>query len=116
MEKYSIVFLLNDNNQWNSLFSHLNNLYKFPNKLNQVAVVITSTAILGCLKHADLDILHDNINKYMNKKVTFYLCINTVEKFQIDPDNLIKDITIATEGGILKVADLQSEGYLHFDI
>ena len=107
MEKYSIVLHLNDNNKWNSLFSHLNNLYKFPDKLNQIAVVITSTAILGCLKHADLDILHDNIKKYKNKKVVFYLCSNTVEKFQIDPDNLVKDSNIATEEVILQIFELQ---------
>ena len=116
MEKYSIVFLLNDNNKWYDLFSHLNNVYKFPEKIDHIAVVITSNAILSCLKHSDQDALHDNMKNFQAKGVKFSICGNTIEKFQFNPDDLMPDMDIDTEGGIFKAIEYQVQGYFKFII
>ena len=116
MEKYKIIFFLSNNEQWNGLMNYLQHIYLFPEKIDQAAVVITSSAILSCLKHSDQDALHREMEAYQKKGVAFFICGNTVEKFQLDPDNLMPDMDIVSEGGIYKVLECQSLGYSLFKL
>lgn len=110
-ERYKIVFLINDNNKWQSLFGHIENLFKQSTKIESIAVVITNTAILSCLKDSTLTDFKLALKELTNKKVWFWLCGNTVKKFHISEHQLLPEIIIAEEGGILKAVGFQSQGY-----
>lgn len=111
METYRIVFLISDNNKWDHLFGHLANLLKQPQKIDQIGVVITDTAILSCLKGTILQEFRDHLSQFMQANVQFWLCGNTVHKYNIDKANILSDLEIVPEGGIFKVLECETAGY-----
>ena len=111
MEKFKFAFLIDDNNHWDHVFGHLKNILNQPDKVDKITVVIISTAILNCLKNADVQPFKDSINLYISKGVEFFLCGNTTKHFNFTADDIISQISITPGGGLIKMAELMSDGY-----
>lgn len=111
MEKLNFVFLIRDDSRWEQLFSHIANMKKQSDEINKIAVVAISTALLSCLKSTRLDTLKTSISHWTEENVDFYMCINTLSRYGIDENLLLPEIKIAREGGLIKVARLEANGY-----
>lgn len=111
MEKFSFVFLIREDTCWNQLFSHVDNLKKSSDEVGNIAVVAVGTALLSCLRFTNLETIKETISRLSYEGTQFYLCINTMSRYGIQEDMLLPQIAIAHEGGLLKVAKLESMGY-----
>lgn len=110
MDKLNFVFLIRDDRSWEQLFSHVINLKK-QSVTDKIAVVSVGTALLSCLKSTHLDKFKSTITHFKDEGVEFYQCINTLSRYGIDEKMLLPEISIAGEGGLIKVACLESIGY-----
>lgn len=111
MKKLSFVFLIREDNYWNQVFSHIENLKKSPDKVGDIAVIAIGTALLSCLQFTNLKTLKENIARLSKEGIQFYLCINTMSRYGITEDMLLPEIVVALEGGLLRAAVFESEGY-----
>lgn len=116
MEKLNIVFLIREDNRWEQLFSHIANLKKQPDDIDKIAVVIVNTAILSCLKSTRLDKLKAMVSDLKADNVTFYLCVNTLNRYGIQRDMILPEIEISDKGGLLTVARFEEMGYHVFTL
>ena len=55
MEKFNFIFLINDNNKWQHVFGYIDHLTKHTEKVDNIAVVATDTAVLSCLIGTTID-------------------------------------------------------------
>lgn len=53
------------------------------------------------------------IAKLQEQGVEFNACANTLTALGIEPDELLADFVIAEKGGVTRIAELQSQGYLY---
>jgi len=53
------------------------------------------------------------ISKLQAQGVEFDVCANTLTAMGIEPDELLADFVIAEKGGVTRIAELQSQGYLY---
>lgn len=111
MENFNFVFLLRDDNSWNQLFSHIENLKKSPKEIGNITVVVISTALLSCLQCTNLETHKEAISRLSDEGVQFFLCINTMSRYGIDEKMLLPEIAVAHEGGLMKTAKFESMGY-----
>ena len=111
MEKLNFVFLIRDDRYWEQLFSHIANMKKQSDEIDKIAVVAVSTALLSYLKSTHLDTLKATISHLANNNVEFYMCTNTLSRYGINENSLLPKIKIAREGGLLKVACFETNGY-----
>ena len=111
MDKLNFVFLIWEDNHWEQLFSHIANISKQAAMIDKIVVVAVGTALLSYLKSTHLDTVKAAISHWKKENVEFYLCGNTLSKYGIDEDRILPEIKIAHEGGLLKVATLESMGY-----
>lgn len=111
MDKLNFVFLIREDNHWEQLFSHIANLSKQVAMTDKIVVVAVGTALLSCLKSTRMETVKSAISQLNKGNVEFYLCGNTLSKYGIDEDFILPEIKIAHEGGLLKVACLESVGY-----
>ncbi|CAK7074910.1 MAG: hypothetical protein PARBA_03017 [Parabacteroides sp.] len=116
MDKLNFVFLIKDDRCWEELFSHIINFKKQPAMTDKIAVISIGTALLSCLKSTHLDTTKSTITYLNNENVEFYQCINTLSRYGIDEKMLLPEISIAREGGLMKVAYFESMGYHSFTL
>lgn len=111
MEKLNFVFLIREDACWGQLFSHIANLKKESDFVGDIAVVAVGTSLLSCLRSARTDALKSKIASMHAENVQFYLCTNTMYHYGIVEDMIMPEFEIAHEGGLLKVARLETLGY-----
>lgn len=116
MEKYKIIFLISDNNKWSRLFAHIENLLLQSHMIDSIEVVVTDTAILSTLRQNSLANTALTILRLHERKVAFWLCGNTLHKFNFPAESIMPEIKIAPEGGIIKVVERQAMGYNLFTL
>jgi Uncharacterized conserved protein len=109
--KYKIVFLLTNNNSWQGVISQIKNLLKVHQLIEDIAVVITNSAVLSCFKENNLEEFKTDFDLLDSSGIKFWICANTLKKYNIPPDILFNQLEIAEQGGILKVIEYQSKGY-----
>lgn len=114
MDKLNFVFLIRDDRYWEQLFSHIAHLNQQPAMVDKIAVVSVGTALLSCLKSTQLETVKSTFTRLDNENVKFYQCINTLSRYGIDEKLLLPEISIAEEGGLMKVAYFESMGYHSF--
>ena len=116
MDKLNFVFLIRDDRYWEQLFSHIAHLKQQPALVDTIAVVSIGTALLSCLKSTQLKTVKSTFTRLDNENVKFYQCINTLSLYGIDEKLLLPEITIAKEGGLMKVAVFESIGFHSFTL
>jgi len=53
------------------------------------------------------------IAKLQEQGVEFNACANTLTALGVEPDELLADFVIADQGGVTRIAELQSQGYVY---
>lgn len=116
MEKINFVFLISVDTGWREVFSHIKNLRKTTGDVGNIAVVAIGTAILSCLQQTNKPKLKEAVTAMSKEGVQFYLCINTMERYGITKDMLLPEIQVATDGGLMRTAKLEAQGYHKFPV
>ena len=116
MEKIDFVFLINKDTGWKDVFSHIENLKNTRNETGNIAVVAIGTALLSCLQRTNEKKFQESISGLSKEGVQFYLCINTMRRYGITEDLLLPEIKVAQDGGLMRTARFESQGYHKFMI
>lgn len=111
MDKLNFVFLIRDDRYWEQLFSYISHLNQQSLMIDKIAVVSVGTALLSCLKSTHLETVKSTITRLNSENVKFYQCINTLSRYGINEKWLLPEISIAQEGGLMKVVLFESMGY-----
>ena len=109
--KFKIVFLISEENKWEHLMMNIKHVNQRMELVDRIAIVAIDTAILACLKDTIMDDCKSQVTNLSAINVDFFLCINTCIKYGIKTDSVLPEFKIAEEGGILKVMNLQEQGY-----
>ena len=113
MITYKVVFLIKDNNDWDYLFHYITHLSQYPDIITGIVVIVTDTAVLSCLKGTKLDNFRFLLKTAIDEKTEFWICNNTLHKYNIAFDSLIPVFKLAEKGGIIKLCEFQSNGYCY---
>lgn len=57
--------------------------------------------------------LKEMVSKLVAQGVTLTMCGNTITKMNIDPSKLVSGCNIAKQGGIVRLVELQEQGYAY---
>ncbi|MBK5939786.1 DsrE family protein [Halochromatium roseum] len=57
--------------------------------------------------------VRENVAKLQEQGVTFEACANTLTALGFERDELLSGFVIAEKGGVTRIAELQSEGYVY---
>jgi intracellular sulfur oxidation DsrE/DsrF family protein len=60
-----------------------------------------------------VDRVRSGIADLQAQGVTFEACANTLEALDMEPDELLPGFKIAEQGGVTRIAQLQSQGYAY---
>lgn len=116
MEKINFVFLLRADTGWKELFLHIKNLKETTDDTGSIAVVAIGTAILSCLQRTNKPKLKEAVANLAKEDVQFYLCINTMKRYGVTADMLLPEVKVAEDGGVMRTAKLEGQGYHKFPI
>lgn len=113
MEKYKVVFHINESSKWNSLLANVNNLIRDLGKDNVVIEVIANG--MAVVDYTENLAIADNnfINKVgaaANLGVKFTACRNSLIGNKID-EGLMPGFINVVPAGVTELVKRQAEGY-----
>lgn len=83
-----------------------------PDKVSIVLVVHGPALEAFVSSKANPDIRRQ-IQKRVDDGVAFVACGNTMKAQKLDPADMLKGFDVAEEGGVVRIADLQEQGYVY---
>ena len=115
MEKYKVVFHVNESNKWSALLANVNNLVKDLGQDNIIIeVVANGVAVVDYVLNIDKD-NNNFINKVsdaVNYGVKFIACRNALVGNKID-ENLLPSFITVVPAGVTGLIKKQVEGYAY---
>ncbi|WP_058555546.1 DsrE family protein [Thiohalocapsa sp. ML1] len=79
----------------------------------EIVVVSHGPAVKRFVDIEAVDQVRGGVAALQAQGVTFEACANTLTALGIEPDELLADIKIAEQGGVTRIAQLQSQGYAY---
>ncbi|MBK5929665.1 DsrE family protein [Halochromatium salexigens] len=83
-----------------------------PEKIN-IVLVAHGPAVRRFHDIEAVNRVRENVAKLQEQGVTFEACARTLELINFDRDELLEGFLIAEQGGVTRIADLQSQGYVY---
>jgi uncharacterized protein len=113
MEKYKVVFHINESNKWSTLLANVNNLIKDLGKDNVIVeVVANGTAVSDYVSDSNKDDnnLINKVSEAINFGVKFLACKNSLASNKID-ERLIPEFITVIPAGVTELVKKQAAGY-----
>lgn len=79
----------------------------------EIVLVAHGPAVKGFGALEALEGVRAGVAKLKDQGVQFQACANTLKVFDMTGDDLLPGFTIAEAGGVTRIAELQSQGYLY---
>ena len=102
-----VVFHVSNNNQWDRVFPHLINITNEDPEID-IKIVALSSGVDAVLKGYKKE--SEVIEMTKNYNIEFMICNNTMVGNGIEKEQLIDTVSVVPSG-IVKIIDLQNEGY-----
>ncbi len=83
-----------------------------PEKIN-IVLVTHGPAVTRFHDIEAVDRVRENVAKLQEQGVTFEACARTLELMNFARDELLDGFLIAEQGGVTRIAELQSQGYVY---
>jgi len=113
--KLDVVYHLSDEGKvgfvLNNIQNHINGIGG-PEKIN-IILVSHGPAVKRFNDIEAVNRVRENVAKLQEQGVTFEACANTLTALNLEPDELLPGFVIAEQGGVTRIAELQSEGYAY---
>ena len=116
MDKQKILYAFNDDMKWEKLLKDIDNINRYPEVVEKIAVIAFGTAILSILKSTSLEEIKSKIAQASHNGIDFYVCGNTMRKYGITADQLLPQIKIAQRGTDIQILEMKEEGFYLFTI
>ncbi|NEX18545.1 MAG: hypothetical protein C1943_18590 [Halochromatium sp.] len=113
--KLDVVYHVSDEDKvgfvLNNIQNHINGIGG-PEKIN-IVLVSHGPAVKRFNDIEAVNRVRENVAKLQEQGVTFEACANTLTALNLEPDELLSGFVIAEQGGVTRIAELQSEGYVY---
>lgn len=76
-------------------------------------IVVHGPAVKNFLSDTIDPELKEQVTKLVAQGVTLTMCGNTITKMNIDPNHLVSGCNIAKQGGVIRLIELQEQGYAY---
>lgn len=83
-----------------------------PDKV-RIVLVIHGPALEAFVSSKANPDIRSQMSKRSKEGVSFVACGNTMKAQKLEPGDLLGDFEVAEEGGVVRIADLQEQGYLY---
>jgi intracellular sulfur oxidation DsrE/DsrF family protein len=110
MEKYKVVFHINESSRWSVLLANINNLIKDLGKENIIIEVVSNgAAVVDYVQNSDKDFIN-KVREAANLGVGFAVCRNSLIGNKIE-EKLIESFIKVVPAGVTEIIKKQAEGY-----
>jgi hypothetical protein len=79
----------------------------------KVVLVAHGPAVKRLVDIDAVDRVRNAVAKLQGQGVVVEACAKTLTAFDLDPDELLADIRIAERGGVTRIGELQTQGYVY---
>jgi len=114
-DKLDVVYHVSDEDKvgfaLNNIQNHINGIGG-PDKIN-VVLVSHGPAVKRFNDIEAVNSVREKVAKLQQQGVVFEACANTLAALNLEPDELLEGFVIAEQGGVTRIAELQSEGYAY---
>lgn len=114
-DKLDVVYHVSDEDKvgfaLNNIQNHIDGIGG-PKKIN-VILVSHGPAVKRFNDIEAVNSVRENVAKLQEQGVVFEACANTLAALNLEPDELLTGFVIAEEGGVTRIAELQSKGYAY---
>ncbi|MEA3639326.1 MAG: DsrE family protein [Lamprobacter sp.] len=114
-DKLNVVYHLSDEDKvsfaLNNIQNHIDGIGG-PEKIN-IILVSHGSAVNRFTDIEAVNKVRENVAKLQEQGVTFEACANTLSVFNLEPDELLPGFVLAEQGGVTRIAELQSKGYVY---
>lgn len=113
--KLNVVYHVSDESKvnfaLNNIQNHINGIGG-PDKIN-VVLVLHGPAVKRFDSLEAVASVRDGVAKLQEQGVAVEACANTLAALNLEPDELLDGLGIAEQGGVTRIAELQSQGYAY---
>ena len=110
----NVVYSINCDKKWDSLLSSIKEIRLYPDKVNKIVVVAMGTAILSAIKLTCPEQKRADFKHLIASNIDFYICVNTMNRYNITKELLIPEFKIAERGASIKILEFEEIGYKLF--
>ncbi len=114
-DKLDVVYHLSEEEKvgfvLNNIQNHIDGIGG-PEKIN-VVLVMHGSAVKRFSDIEAVNRVRERVAKLQEQDVTFEACANTLTALGLEPDELLPGFVIAEKGGVTRIGELQSQGYVY---
>ena len=114
-DKLKVVYHVSDDNKVPFVLNNIQNHIDGVGGADNIEIVLVShgPAVKRFVDIEAVDKDRSAVAKLQEQGVDFEACANTLTALGIEPDELLSDFVIAEKGGVTRIAELQSQGYVY---
>ncbi|MCF7983997.1 MAG: DsrE family protein [Thiohalocapsa sp.] len=114
-EKMKVVYHVSDEDKVSFALNNIQNHIDGAGGPENVEIVLVShgPAVKRFVDIEAVDRVRTGVAKLQEQGVTLEACRNTLTALNVDADELLPDFVIAEQGGVVRIAELQSRGYVY---
>lgn len=114
-DKLKVVYHVADEEKVGFALANIRNHIEGVGGADKVEIVLVAhgPAVKGFADLGALEGVRAAVAGLADQGVQFQACANTLKVFGMAPDDLLPAFTIADQGGVVRIAELQSQGYLY---
>jgi uncharacterized protein len=114
-DKLKVVYHLSDADKVNFVLGNIRNHYEGvggPDKVT-IALVVHGPALKAFQAAQANPDMKKRVGEFQKAGLNMLACGNTMKGQQVTAADLLPGFTVAEEGGVVRLAELQSQGYLY---
>jgi intracellular sulfur oxidation DsrE/DsrF family protein len=110
-----VVYHLSDADKVHSVLGNVKNHIKGMGGADKVviAVVVHGPAVAAFRADSITESVASGTKQLMDEKVAFFACINTLNGMNLNVTDLTPGFGVAEKGGVVKLAELQAQGWAY---
>jgi intracellular sulfur oxidation DsrE/DsrF family protein len=113
-DKINVVYHISDEEKVAFALNNMQNHIEGAGADNvNIVLVSHGPAVKRFIDIEAVDRIRSGVAKLQEQGVTFEACANTLEALNVEPDELLPGFAIAEQGGVTRIAELQSKGYAY---
>jgi intracellular sulfur oxidation DsrE/DsrF family protein len=114
-DRLNVVYHVSDEDKVAFVLNNMQNHIDGVGGAENIHVVLVShgPAVKRFIDIEAIDQVRGAVTKLQQQGVEFDACANTLTALGIQPDELLADFVIAEKGGVTRIGELQSQGYVY---
>ena len=114
-DKLKVVYHVSDEDKVPFVLGNIQNHIDGVGGPDNIEIVLVShgPAVKRFVDIDAVDTVRNGVAKLQTEGVEFDACANTLKALGVEPDELLPGFVIAEKGGVTRIGELESEGYVY---